>query len=368
MDIILLKNYINNLTFGVTLANCTCASYNFKCDISFDMDPTFGILDQFTSFSPDFMIQYLSVINDNTNKNNPETPNIVQVLSSPYHEEFLEATNNELEELNLTLEEKVEQRTEELKMTNKKLEQTNAKLHKTTQQLVQSEKLSAIGELTAGITHELNNPLNGIKIINQSLIKKIEKNEIDIVDAKKDFHDVIDQIDKMAKIIDHMMKFSHVSSHQHHEKINIGETITNALMFIEQQLENNNIILDLEIDESLPETKGYGIQIEQVIINLVNNAKKSLEKTDRENKFIKIIAKKIENNIEIEVSDNGVGIPKDIKDDIFEPFFTTNERGEGFGLGMGIIKRIVSEHEGEIKLASTPGEGTSFIIKLPVKN
>ncbi|MGK5090894.1 response regulator [Deltaproteobacteria bacterium TL4] len=258
------------------------------------------------------------------------------------------------------LERRVEQRTQELK---------NA-----TEQMIQSEKLSAIGELSAGVAHEMKQPLNVIKILSQSLLIDISENRLDKEELKEDLKQVVNQVDKMAQIIDHMRVFSRRTTIGD-EKVNVqvNNVIESALKFVSLQLKVN-VELVKELNDSLPEVSGNSIQLEQVLMNLLTNARNAVETSGNQNTQIKVRSYEIprqtsplnKDAVGIEVSDTGGGIPPHLEDKIFEQFFTTKPPGEGTGLGLSISKKIVHDHQGLIELENRVGEGATFRVILPV--
>ncbi len=259
----------------------------------------------------------------------------------------------ELESWNKELEKRVKERTKELKESNI--------------QLIQSEKLSALGELVAGIAHELGEPLNVTKIIAQSILKDIEKGCFDKEGAMKDLPEITEQMNKMAQIIDHMRIFTRRSVGATKEKIDINIIIENTLKLVDQQLADYNVEVIKELTPNLPVIKGDPIRLEQVFLNLINNARYAVEKSGKRN--MKIIFKTYYldggRQVAAEVRDNGTGIPGDILNKIFQPFFTTKQTGSGTGLGLSVSNRIIEEHKGKIEIVTNPGEGTTFRMILP---
>ncbi|MEO5356589.1 MAG: ATP-binding protein [Nitrospirae bacterium YQR-1] len=253
------------------------------------------------------------------------------------------------------------------------LENLNNELKEATAQLVQTAKLSALGELTAGVAHELNQPLNGIKIICQSIIKDIQKGRHNAEELSSDLADIVQQVDKMAAIIDHMRIFTRRSDDMVTELLNINAIIEGSFKLLGQQLRSNNIIIKTNFVPNLPQIKGDQIRLEQVIINLVSNAKNALKSSGKAEKLLEISTYQADSfrlssgtsAVVIDVVDNGSGIPSEIKDKIFQPFFTTNEPGKGTGLGLSVSKKIIEEHGGLLSAESEAGSGTTFKIVLP---
>ena len=256
------------------------------------------------------------------------------------------------------------------------LEKANQELKETTVQLVQSEKMSALGELTAGVAHELNQPLNGIKIICQSILRDIQRNRYEEEELEPDLNDVVGQVNKMAEIIDHMRIFTRRAEGAPKEMVDVNGVIEGAFKFLGQQLRNHNIEVVQELRKDLPPVIGDVIRLEQVFLNLITNARNAVESSPKERKSIQVrtyqngnLQSASDNHIVvIEVTDNGVGIPEDVKGKIFQPFFTTKEPGKGTGLGLSVASKIIEEHNGRIEVESQFGEGTTFRVMLPTED
>jgi PAS domain S-box-containing protein len=257
---------------------------------------------------------------------------------------------------------------EELQKTNKELLKSNQDLKESTLQLVQSDKMSALGELTAGVAHELNQPLNGIKIVSQSLLRDIEKDRLEQDKLGEELTEIVNQVNKMAEIIDHMRIFTRKSEGMPEEMIDLNTVIEGPFKLLNQQLKSHNIEVVTELAPALPRVTGDPIRLEQVFMNLITNARKAMDGCGKENKRIEIRTYKVDNRKEVaaEVKDNGIGIPEDLRDKIFQPFFTTTDPGKGTGLGLSVSGKIVEEHGGRIELESEEGKGSTFRVILPI--
>ncbi len=261
----------------------------------------------------------------------------------------------------------LQQTAAELKEQTSRLETSNQELKNATVQLVQSEKLSALGELTAGVAHELNQPLNGIKIIAQSLLRDIQKDRLEVEELDQELAEVVSQVNKMAEIIDHMRIYSRRTTGSTQEMVDINDIIDGANKFCHQQLAHHNIKVVKQLEPDLPQVLGDPIRLEQVAMNLITNARKALDASGNGRKTITLsTCQDSARHVILEVSDNGVGIPPDKLELIFEPFFTTRAKGEGTGLGLSISNKIIEEHNGRIEVDSTPGEKTTFRVFLPI--
>jgi len=240
-------------------------------------------------------------------------------------------------------------------------------------QLIQAEKLTALGELTAGVAHELKQPLNVIKIIGQSIVRDIEKDRLDTEFIGKDLDDIVQQVNKMAEIIDHMRVFTRFSGEMQRTEIYVNDLMESLFKLFSQQLKNHNVDLRKNFKKDLPYIMGDQIRIEQVLMNIVTNARHAVEKSSQYEKYIEVSTYKIpakesplkEKTVVIQITDNGDGIPEHLEDKIFEQFFTTRASGEGTGLGLSISRKIIEEHQGKILLDNNPGVGATFKVLLP---
>jgi len=258
----------------------------------------------------------------------------------------------------------------------KELEKANGELKEATVQLIQSEKLSALGEIIAGVAHELNQPLNGIKIISQSILRDIEKNRFEEEGVGDDLNEIVIQVNKMAEIIDHMRIYTRNTEGSSEEMIDLNSVIEGPFKLLDQQLKTHNIEVVREYASDLPKVIGDPIRLEQVFMNLITNARCALDSCEKENKMIEIRTYKMNHQsstpdnsaVVAEVKDTGEGVPEDIREKIFQPFFTTREPGKGTGLGLSVSSKIIEEHGGKIELESKAGKGTTFSVILPVAN
>lgn len=227
-------------------------------------------------------------------------------------------------------------------------------------QLIQSGKLAAIGELAAGVAHELNNPLTAILGNSQILLRHAESNG----DHEQLLNDIYECGRRCKSIIQNLLTFSRQDEYMF-EKISINDAIKRVLSLIGYQFKQQQITIRLQLDESILLIEGNEQQLEQVIINLLINAKDALEATEKPNKFITIQTYERDGYVFLTIEDNGIGIDKSLHHDIFHPFFTTKEMSKGTGLGLSVSLGIIEVHEGEIILDSELNKGSKFIIKLP---
>lgn len=240
------------------------------------------------------------------------------------------------------------------------------------QQLAQKSKLESLGNMAASIAHEINQPLGGISMgIDNIMIKLQEQNcAPDFLKPKVD--SLFQNIDRIKNIIDHVRNFSRVQKPISLEQTNINNVVRNALSMLTVQFEKHGVELVAELDETIGIITADKYKLEQVMINLLSNAKHAVDEKAKSpmapTNYRKKIEIKTENkNIDviITVRDNGVGIPNKIRDKIFDPFFTTKDEGEGTGLGLSISYNFIKDILGNIKVDSREGEYTVFEITIP---
>jgi PAS domain S-box-containing protein len=230
------------------------------------------------------------------------------------------------------------------------------------EQLVRTERLAAIGELAAEVAHEINNPLGGL----QNFAKMIEREPAN-VQQTKEFTELIQEgLKRIEVIVKRLTTFSkpHVLNMSCHDLNNIIES---SLIFMEHRMESEKISMQKKLASNLPEVYVDFDNIFQVVINLLTNAFDSMH--DGGKLLIESrLCNEHDSCVQFSITDTGYGINKGEEDKIFDPFFTTKDKGEGIGIGLAISKRIIEDHDGKIRVASSSGEGTTFTVCLPVKN
>ena len=226
-------------------------------------------------------------------------------------------------------------------------------------QLLQTEKLSAVGTMISGVAHELNNPLTAI-IGNAQLLARQGVPE----DIKGKLDVILQESIRSSKIVGGLLAFAREHKPER-SMVNLNSTILESVKLKEYDLKVNNIDLKLSLADNLPETSADPYQIQQVFINLINNARDALV-TDQGAGTLTIRTYDADSNIMIEFEDNGPGIPDEIINKIFEPFFTTKETGKGTGLGLSMAYGIIREHGGTISVESKPGKGARFTVSVPI--
>jgi C4-dicarboxylate-specific signal transduction histidine kinase len=249
----------------------------------------------------------------------------------------------------------------DLRETTAEMERREHELREKQEQLVQAGKLATLGELTTGVAHELNNPLNNIGLFVGNVIDRVEAGEEDLDRIVEDLERVVEQVQKATEIITHLRTFGRAAPVSL-EPVAVQEVIDRALSLMQEQLRLRQIAVTLDFLPESPIVLGNAIQLEQVFINLLTNARDALEASERKKVHI---ACSVEDDIVVVFRDTGPGIPDGLEQRIFDPFFTTKDVGSGTGLGLSITYGIIQEHGGEITVENRPGEGAAFTIALP---
>lgn len=227
--------------------------------------------------------------------------------------------------------------------------------------LVQSHKMRAVGTLTAGVAHELNNPLNNIMLTAHMLLEDYEN--LPDEEQKDMISDVISEAQRSKKIISNLLDFARESSSQL-EPLNLDHLLEETIRLASNQIKLSGIKIDFQVTENLPRIHGDNQQLEQVFLNLILNA---IDASPKGSKIQVVVLPADEpNNLAVKVIDFGDGIPEHILPSVFDPFFTTKGKGKGTGLGLSVSQGIVAKHGGRIRVSSREGAGTTFTVTLPV--
>lgn len=269
----------------------------------------------------------------------------------------LVSSYSELEEYKNKLEEKIEE-----------IEEKAKELSLAQEQMVRSEKLASIGQLAAGVSHELNNPLGGILGFAQYILEKMHKKGLE-QSTPEDFTSYIKRISQIEQaaqrcktIIENLLKFSRSSSNPSETKpVDVNLALENTLIFTKHHLEMNNIALIKEFLPDLPPVTGNEYQLQQVFTNIIINARQAMNAGGK----LSISTAANNGNVEVDFVDTGCGIAPENLKKIFDPFFTTKEVGIGTGLGLSVSYGIIHDMGGEIILESEVGKGSLFKIRLP---
>lgn len=294
-----------------------------------------------------------------------------------------------------TLEQKVQERTNALRTSNDELKEALISIKKAQQKLIESEKMASLGQLTAGVAHEINNPINFVsanitplkrgldevkeliksyQLLNKEnydtqieAIKALE-DEIDYSYLENELTEIIEGIQVGAKRTSDIVKsLKHFARADQDQKTmaNVNECITSTLKIVTNKL--GEIQLRKNLDQ-LPEINCYPGKLNQILLNLFVNAIDAIDAqsfTESEG-ILEISSKRIEKEIIITVKDNGVGIPEEAQQKLFDPFYTTKDVGKGTGLGLSLVYSFVELHNGSISFDTVEGKGTTFTVKLPI--
>ena len=253
----------------------------------------------------------------------------------------------------------------DLRETTQEMERREQELRDKQEQLVQAGKLATLGELTTGVAHELNNPLNNIGLFIGNATDQLR---LGLLDPKRLGHELekaLEQVRKATAIISHLRTFGRAAPVSV-ERVDVDEVIERSLSLMQEQLRLRGIEVELDLCADELVVLGNAIQLEQVFINLLTNARDALEASPQ--KTILISTQSDGEEIRIAFADTGSGIAPDVEQRIFDPFFTTKEVGTGTGLGLSITYSIVKEHGGEITVSSEPDGGARFLVTLPLSD
>ena len=225
-------------------------------------------------------------------------------------------------------------------------------------QLLQAEKLSSIGLLTAGIAHEVNTPLAGISSYTQMLMKETSAED----PRRRILEKIESQSFRASSIMNNLLNFARVDDTKF-EEVRINKLMTETLSMLDHQLNRSKIDVELDLDPALPGTLANGGKLQQVLMNLFLNAKDAMPSGGQ----LRLKTYRERSQLVVEIRDSGMGISEENIKKIYDPFFTTKEVGKGTGLGLSVCYGIIQEHSGRISVESKQGNGTTFRLHLPVR-
>ena len=232
--------------------------------------------------------------------------------------------------------------------------------------LFHQDKMISLGRLAASVVHEINNPLSGILNYIRLMINIMGRSTAPASAEKEKFLRYLtvveSEVGRCSSIVSNLLAFSRKPAAQHGE-VNIPELLHKCIMLSQHKLELENLSVKTRMDSPIPDVWGNFNQIQQCIINLIFNAIDAMDKGGTLTLACRYDDR--ENMVEIRVEDDGCGIAEEVRRKIFEPFFTTKNEGKGLGLGLATVCRIIEQHKGNIDVASEPGKGTIFTIRLP---
>ncbi len=249
------------------------------------------------------------------------------------------------------------------KRTADELRLRETELIETQAQLIQTEKIGALGTMTAGIAHELNNPMMGMLNFIQYCIRHTEEEDKRYAILK----DTEREIKRCASIVNNLLTFSRIEKEGEEklQKMSITTLFERVLRLLAYRIEKENISISQHVDERTPEIMMKVSNLQQVVLNLLGNALDAVRESDK--KEIRIGVRPENGSVQVIVSDSGCGIPSEILPRIFDPFFTTKPTGKGTGLGLSVSRSIIKDHGGEITCESKEGVGITFKLTLPIE-
>lgn len=268
--------------------------------------------------------------------------------------ERLMSAMNDLNKLTADLETKVEQRTQQLKAAHQKL--------------LQTDRLASLGQLSASVAHEINNPLSGVlnlAMLMQRILKDDGIPRERIPEYRKYLSQVVNETSRVGRIVSDLLAFSRRSKPQI-TMADLNNIIRTTVSLVSHKLSLANVAVDEHLQEDLPALWCDGSQIQQVVMNLVMNAAEATSVKEGGKVRVSTHLSDDRTSIIMEVQDDGEGIPPENLSKIFDPFFTTKGEGKGVGLGLAVVYGVINAHGGDIEVESAPGKGTSFRVILPM--
>jgi signal transduction histidine kinase len=228
-------------------------------------------------------------------------------------------------------------------------------------QVIRAERLATLGELAAGVVHELNNPLTSITVYAEYLVRKLESQGQDAADVEK-LRRIGASAQRILRFSRDLVQYARPSGKQL-ESVDLSSVVRSSVSIVEHLLERGGITLDIDIDPELPVIQAVAGQLEQVLINLITNAVHAVEAGGR---VVVRAGLDDQNTALLEVGDSGPGVSEDDRERIFEPFFTTKPDGKGTGLGLPIVRNIIDRHRGQITVGRSELGGAAFRVTIPV--
>ena len=227
------------------------------------------------------------------------------------------------------------------------------------QHLLQTEKLAALGRLLAGIAHELNNPLAGVRAALELLLEEARPDQCELLAM------ALRETDRVSRVVEGVREFGRRSAGER-VRVNLNDLVQRAAALRGYALRNQNIELVTECDPRLPECVADPDEIFQALLNLLQNAEQAVACKAEGPRRITLVTRARPDAVELAVIDTGPGVPPEIRDRVFDPFFTTRAPGEGTGLGLTVVHTVVEAHEGQTFIEETPGGGATLRVVLPL--
>ena len=288
---------------------------------------------------------------------------VVEISSSAELAELAHEFNVMSERLNKAMAE-LNQATQDLEL---KVKDRTRQLEVVHQKALQSDRLASLGQLSATVAHEINNPISGVLNLAMLLDRIMKDDGIPrgrVAESRKYIGQIIDETTRVGRVVSDLLAFSRRSKPQR-TNADLNAIIRSTLGILRHRLELGNIVAYLRLCGSLPPVECDGSQMQQVIMNLVMNGAEACHNKGKGT--VSIETRREDDSVVLEISDTGDGIPKDVLPKIFDPFFTTKGEVKGVGLGLSVVYGIIDAHGGDIEVNSTPGEGTRFKVTIPMK-
>ena len=259
----------------------------------------------------------------------------------------------EINQFTQNLESKVEERTQQLKAAQKKL--------------VQTDRLASLGQLSASVAHEINNPVSGVLNLSMLLQRMLKDDGVPperLEEFRKYLSQIVNETGRVGRIVSDLLAFSRRSKPQR-APADLNRIVRTTLSLVQHKMKLNNVEVESRLAEDLPQAACDPSQIQQVVLNLLLNAAEATQ--GRSERRVEIVTQAAPGEVRMTVSDNGEGIPQENLAKIFDPFFTTKSEGKGVGLGLAVSYGIIQAHGGDIEVRSQTGKGSTFVVSLPLE-
>lgn len=232
------------------------------------------------------------------------------------------------------------------------------------EKMIQTDKLSALGLMASSFAHEVNNPLTSINVYAEDLADRLKDKDEDLDEEEMQDYltTIIENTTRCKRITSNLLNFSR-KSNWNLDSVDLKATIQNSVSLIEHTLKKKGILVQVELETSLPEIMGDSLQLMQVFVNLLNNAVDAMDNGG----LLRIKGEYLDGHVRVSITDSGIGIPKEDLTKIFDPFYTTKPVGKGTGLGLSVCYGIIQQFGGKLEIDSEQGKGTCVTIDIPIK-